>query len=190
MSNRTRGWTGPPPVTKNFLLAAGGNGKSRLANFQNYLSQNGIELRQPKEWELLRFAHPNGLGIIWFKANGTLTWSPEAQEAWLDHRDGIACRFAPQAQTSVAYDRKKLLKELMIRDGPNCVVCAKALNLGSASLEHLLDRKFGGPEHIANLTLACKPCNMELSEVKTLREKIEKIIQRRKESEPNSARHS
>jgi hypothetical protein len=178
--NRTRGWTGPLPVTKQFLLAPAGNGKSRLANFQNYLSQNGIELRQPKEWELLRFAHSNGVGIIYFKANGTLTWSPEAHEAWLDHRDGIACRFAAQAQTAnISYDRKKLLKELMVRDGPNCVVCNRPLSLGTASLEHLLDRKFGGPEHIANLTLACKPCNMELGKVKTLREKIEIIVQKR-----------
>jgi hypothetical protein len=185
MSQRPRGWIGPPPVTKQFLLSFAANGKTRLANFENYLSQNGLELRSPKEWELLRFAHSEGLGIIWAKAGGSLTWSDEAHNAWLDHRNGIACRYAsarpPEALSTPG--RAKLIKELVKRDGPSCVVCGQSP--AEPTVEHLLDRKFGGTDHIANLTLACKSCNSELSLVKTLREKIEIII-RRRQDESNS----
>jgi 5-methylcytosine-specific restriction endonuclease McrA len=47
------------------------------------------------------------------------------------------------------------------------------------TIEHLLDRKFGGTDHIANLTLAHKTCNNTLSQAKTLREKIDLILEKR-----------
>ena len=69
-----------------------------------------------------------------------------------------------------------LLVGLLARD-KTCVVCGKVP--AEPSLEHLLDRSSLGPNHTANLTVACVSCNTSMAGIKTLREKIEFIITRR-----------
>jgi hypothetical protein len=181
MSERKRGWEGNLPATKSFMLTHAVNGKTRLENFSNYLRANGLEVRQPKEWELFRFVYFDGLGIIWCNARGKLKWNKEAEFAWLAFRQGLSAPFTYKAPRTklLPETRLKLAEELIARDGPVCVVCGQNLDPGEATIEHLLDRNFGGTDHIANLTVAHKDCNNSLAGCKTLRAKIEEILRRR-----------
>jgi len=184
MAERKRGWEGNLPATKSFMLTNAINGKTRLENFANYLRGNGIEVWQPKAWELLRFICSNpwqGIGVIWYDERGHLTWNSQAELAWLAFRQGLSAPFTYKApKVKLPADvRLKFVEELIARDGPTCAICGQDLTPAEATIEHLLDRNFGGTDHIANLTIAHKSCNNAVAECKTLREKIEEILRRR-----------
>lgn len=45
------------------------------------------------------------------------------------------------------------------RDGDGCVWCTEQVDLLEATVEHLVPRARGGPDHLDNLLLACRRCN-------------------------------
>lgn len=51
--------------------------------------------------------------------------------------------------------------EIYKRDGGICFYCGVHLTEEEASLEHLLSTTHGGNNDKNNLTIACKPCNLE-----------------------------
>jgi 5-methylcytosine-specific restriction endonuclease McrA len=51
--------------------------------------------------------------------------------------------------------------EIYKRDGGVCFYCGVHLTEEEASLEHLLSTTHGGNNDKNNLTIACKPCNLE-----------------------------
>lgn len=52
-------------------------------------------------------------------------------------------------------------KEIYLRDSGICFYCGVHLTEEQASLEHLLSTTHGGNNDKNNLTIACKPCNLE-----------------------------
>lgn len=72
-----------------------------------------------------------------------------------------------------AFNKHKRRRDLRARDGDNCFYCGCAMRFGSiikkngwkydppnmATLEHLIDVKYGGSNAMDNLVLACKACN-------------------------------
>lgn len=54
--------------------------------------------------------------------------------------------------------RKKIIEELLTRDGPNCCFCGQDLN-GDITLEHWLSASDGGNNTLANTALAHSACN-------------------------------
>ena len=55
--------------------------------------------------------------------------------------------------------KKSRRAALRARDGDACFYCDAALTDAEASIEHLLPLAANGPNHLANLALACTPCN-------------------------------
>lgn len=49
-------------------------------------------------------------------------------------------------------------KAITLRDGPGCWYCGGDAVL---TIEHLVPRAYGGPNHVSNYVLACAPCNHE-----------------------------
>jgi 5-methylcytosine-specific restriction endonuclease McrA len=57
-------------------------------------------------------------------------------------------------------DRKRAVKRAAMRDcGRRCVYCASALDLDSATLDHVYPLAHGGTHAPGNLVSACGPCN-------------------------------
>lgn len=63
---------------------------------------------------------------------------------------------------------RKLYQYLADRDGPNCALCSKRVDLalsgtkdnGKPSVDHIVPRSKGGPNDLANLTLTHLSCNV------------------------------
>jgi 5-methylcytosine-specific restriction endonuclease McrA len=49
--------------------------------------------------------------------------------------------------------------QLARRDGWTCLYCGCRVHEHNATVEHFIPRSAGGPDHGANLFLACGPCN-------------------------------
>lgn len=60
---------------------------------------------------------------------------------------------------SVRNRRKRIRKVLYQRD-PRCFYCKTKLTYEKATLDHWTPLSKGGPDHIDNCVLACKPCNV------------------------------
>lgn len=48
---------------------------------------------------------------------------------------------------------------LMARDGNGCLYCGRDLTAETATVEHVVPKAHGGPDHASNLALSCGPCN-------------------------------
>lgn len=68
---------------------------------------------------------------------------------------------APRSWERVRANRnEKLRAEIVKRDGPWCFYCSRLLGPAlPATLDHVIPRAAGGSGDIANLVLACGPCN-------------------------------
>lgn len=58
-----------------------------------------------------------------------------------------------------SYDRR-MRRRALLKHSRHCHWCGKKLSNRTATLDHLLPRAHGGGDHLANLVLACKPCNL------------------------------
>lgn len=56
-----------------------------------------------------------------------------------------------------SYIRRK--REKLQRDGSCCAYCGNSLGEGEATVDHVIPRAHGGPDHISNFILACTACN-------------------------------
>lgn len=54
---------------------------------------------------------------------------------------------------------RRRVRRLMARDGPNCWICGTELTMQTATLDHIIPRSKRGTFALANLRLACSPCN-------------------------------
>ncbi len=55
---------------------------------------------------------------------------------------------------------KRAMRRAALRDcGQRCVYCAKHLDHGTATLDHVYPRSRGGAHDPGNLVVACGPCN-------------------------------
>ena len=60
---------------------------------------------------------------------------------------------------------------LILRDGNQCFYCRNELQEEQMTLEHLIPRTAGGLNHIGNMVISCKPCNLKAGH-KSVFEKI------------------
>lgn len=58
-------------------------------------------------------------------------------------------------------DRRARMEQILLRDGPYCVWCSRALEVGlvAATTEHIVPRIKGGPSWLENEVAACRRCN-------------------------------
>jgi hypothetical protein len=55
--------------------------------------------------------------------------------------------------------------QLARRDGWTCLYCGCRIHEHNATVEHFIPRSAGGPDHGANLFLACGPCNAHVGDM-------------------------
>jgi len=142
------------------------------AVFKRWLVDRGSEIREPSNpFELLRFTTPEGVGVIYAnKAGRVSAWENGAERAWLayqgaetDWRVGKRVKNKGQSHQQTA---------IIARDGDGCWYCGKLfaeaaegqVNFNGpddATVEHLVSRTHGGPNHLSNLVMAHRKCNNE-----------------------------
>lgn len=148
--------------------------------FKAFVVEHGAELRAPtNEWELVRFKMNGAVNVIYSSKRGRISIvGPDGQR--------VAAAFCkdPESQpeesggrTCQPNKRKRLTlrARLIERDGLECFYCGTAID-GVATIEHLLSRAHHGPNHLANLALAHRPCNEKANDLSV----VEKVKLREK----------
>lgn len=143
----------------------------RRAKFEEFLTSRGAQILQPtNEWEVLRFRSSAGVSIVYRNAQDGLTWTGSSAEAWSAFAKGQYWRGTPKTKSPKNVDAKQ--RAVLARDGADCFFCWKATTDDNRTLEHLVARSHGGPNHLSNLFLAHRKCNSEaghLSAVEKIR---------------------
>jgi len=136
----------------------------RQETFEKWLVERGAEVLAPtNEWEVLRFRTGRGVSIVYRKANGTLTFTGESKAAY----DGYGNPNGPNSgwrgteRTGRKAKSSPTCATLRQRDGDTCFYCHQVVAVEDESVEHLVALTAGGPDHLANMALACRPCNLE-----------------------------
>lgn len=127
------------------------------AVFRAQIVEAGGEMLAPTNpYEVMRFRTKHGVGVIYSNARGARTWNAEAELA----RAHIERKQGSLAPVKIAGRRRSAstVNALIARDGGGCFFCRT--DLGSdITVEHLVARAHGGPNHISNLFLAHEACN-------------------------------
>lgn len=146
--------------------------------FGLFLTRSGAELLAPTNpSELFRFRARGGVHIIYVRRTGFLTIKGAALEALRAFRAGSRW----DAGTRNADPRHAMKRErhaLFERDGRACWFCGEDMPDDDMTVEHLVGRNKGGPDHLDNLVLAHQRCNIEADNL-PLKRKIEIHCQHR-----------
>lgn len=130
----------------------------RRANFEAFLIERGAQIMQPtNEWEVLRFKSSKGVSIVYRNAQDGLTWTGDSADAW-----NAFSKNQPWRGTHATKAPKKVdafVRALLVRDGEACFYCHKPTTDDNRTVEHLVARAHGGPNHLSNMVLAHRKCN-------------------------------
>lgn len=127
-----------------------------LDGFRAWLLASGAELVEERaDREVLRARTRLGMLVI-DKIKDGQPIGPDpvlsTLTAAFDNGTTIDLTPAPGKRRGGAYARKVVA----LRDGPGCWYCGGDTIL---TIEHLVPRAYGGPNHPSNYVLACAPCN-------------------------------
>jgi hypothetical protein len=130
---------------------------TRLTRFKAWLLSNGADILEPtNEWELLRFRGNSGTSIIYTKKGGQNTFANEAAKAW-------ECFNAAKPWRAIQRSRRAnltpVVKTLIKRDGHRCFFCGFLIPDGDETVDHLVAKTSGGPDHASNFVLMHDDCN-------------------------------
>lgn len=150
--------------------------EKKKEGFVKYLQQCCVELLgTTNEWELLRFKHGNITSVIYATKKGGITWSSSGSKVWDRYRKNEAWDASPSIKRTPRIkgsNRRKSVKDKLIdRDGNSCIYCGGIFEPGKLTIEHFLPLSNGGNNSMANLGLACEPCNQAVDS-KSVVEKI------------------
>jgi len=84
-----------------------------------------------------------------------------------------------------ARKREARIQRLRDRDGNDCFYCRKPIGR-ELSIEHLVPKCHNGPEHISNLCLAHKNCNLRARNLSV----VEKVLLREGKHSKTQAHHA
>ena len=126
--------------------------------FSAWLREQGADVLAPtNQWEFARFRAHETVHIIWRNKGGRLTALHFAAKC-LD-------AFGKKSNLAMGFTEKRhqipqtIKATLMGRDGDRCFFCRLPL-AGDITIEHLVAKSKGGPDHTDNLVLAHEKCNM------------------------------
>ena len=120
-------------------------------------------------YEVARFIAHGKTHVVYMNSRGYISAVGFAEECVraFDAHQSIKMGYAMK---HTAFDAKR--KQAVIeRDGNRCFFCKKEMTWAESSLEHLVARARGGPNHLDNMALAHKECNARAANL-TLMEKI------------------
>ena len=135
----------------------------QIALFREWLVQCGATVEPGfTPWEILRFrsCRTSGVTSVYRNTKGKESWDTIATTLYAEYAAGKRPRLAHE--DSVRYRTKALVAALVLRDGLECWFCGKEWpdqDSPDLTIEHLLSRNHGGPNHESNLTIACERCN-------------------------------
>jgi hypothetical protein len=130
----------------------------RRENFEAFLNARGAQILQPtNEWEVLRFRSSAGTSVIYRNAQEGITFTGESAKAWDTFTGNTSWRANVKPKAPKKVDG--LIRVLLDRDGNDCFYCFKPMTDLDRSVEHLVARAHGGPNHLSNMVLAHRKCN-------------------------------
>jgi hypothetical protein len=155
---------------------------SRLDKFRAFLVERGAEVLTPTNpWEVLRIRACGGVHVLYSDKGGALTSTPVIDAAWIAFRTNCAWNGASKTGRMGSRKRSVMARTLLERDGDACFYCGKPLG-NDETVEHLMPRAQGGPNHIANCALAHDTCNKSAGHLSVM-EKIKLRERMRSEKE-------
>jgi hypothetical protein len=132
-----------------------------LRRFKDWLTERGAEvLRVTNDYEVIRYraggathvVYRNDHGKAWRAVNG----ANEAVQAFLTGGSWTAPIQRTKNRPSLS---TKMYFALVERDTSACFYCNEHVAEDEATIEHLVARSMGGPNHMANYVLAHARCN-------------------------------
>lgn len=128
--------------------------------FYAWLEAQGAEVFAPTSgWEFARFRAREAVHIIYRNKDGAYTahgFAAECMDAFTK-RGNIAMGYAGKRKTP----SQSVKASLRSRDGNECFFCGQEMTPETMSIEHLVGRAKGGPNHMDNLVLSHAACNQE-----------------------------
>jgi hypothetical protein len=123
--------------------------------------QGGESVPLTNEYEIARIKHKGGTFVLYVNKKGAMSFSDSAaRRAWAAFLEGKGWPMNVRHKRSKTEAKVARLRE---RDGNACFFCGQQFSLQNPpTLEHLLSIVHGGSNVIANLALACEPCNQEV----------------------------
>ena len=139
--------------------------------FHEWLRQNGAEVLAPTNpYEYARFIAHGCVNVVYtgrrgFSASG---FANDCLDAYLSGQKNIDMGIVKKPRTPMG----KLKIALLNRDGVACFYCGVEMVEDGMTVEHLVSRQNGGPDHMDNLVLAHESCNKKVANL-PLRRKIQ-----------------
>lgn len=134
-----------------------------LAAFKEWLTEMGaIVLPETNPYEIIRVHTRDGVFVAHVNKKGKETWPAELLQIRECFAAGKHIALSPEASA-----RRKVrhqIEALAVRDGLECWFCSMGFlstDSREITIEHLVAKAHGGPDHPSNLVLACEPCNRE-----------------------------
>lgn len=143
----------------------------KVAKFKAWLTQNGAAvLETTNVWEIVRFMAGNSVSVIYSNTKGVETKKTgEAKRAWEAYRTGGSWR-AVKAKPLLSKS-SPVIATIRKRDGDRCFYCARLVSQADESIEHIVSRTHGGPNHLSNYALTHNLCNQQAGHLSAM-EKI------------------
>lgn len=139
-----------------------GHGQTQADRDQAFLARltaAGAEVLAPTSaYEVMRFRTCFGTGVVYRNdRNADRKWNGEARDARAHLERPGSGSLAPVTRNDSKFPAGTV-QRLLERDGDECFFCRDPMG-GDLTVEHLVSRAHGGPNHIANLFAAHKRCN-------------------------------
>ena len=146
----------------------------QVISFCNWLRDRGADVMEPtNEYEIVRFGCSFGVGVVYQNKKGTSSYNCGAVKETIDSwRKGTKWKY----QGARIKNKSKPKPQLVARDGNECFYCGAVFSDEDLTIEHILSRTIGGVDKLANMVLACEPCNSEAGTLAV----IDKILLRDK----------
>ena len=134
---------------------------SQLSRFKDWLSERGAEVLRPtNQYEVVRYRAGDATHVVYRNDHGK-SWKAVngANEAVRAFQSGGSWTAPIQRTKKRPSLSTKMYFALVERDTSACFYCGHHVTEDEATIEHLVARSMGGPNHIANYVLAHAHCN-------------------------------
>jgi hypothetical protein len=135
-----------------------------LEDLKAWAIAGGAENQAPTNpYELLRLRVRGGVAIVYRTDRGKLTWNDLARklQAAMSAGGKFPDEFRLVKPVRIRPDKNSVThRTLIVRDGLGCFFCFEEVFEGM-TIEHLVPRAHGGPNHISNKFRACRTCNCD-----------------------------
>ncbi len=149
--------------------------------FADWLREQGADVLQPtNEYEFARFRAMGMINVIYVRQSGVFSAQPFGMKCLAAFRKNanMAMGFTEARKSLNASMRATLLA----RDGNLCFFCAETMPADDITVEHLVAKNKGGPDHTDNLVLAHEACNQRIGAMPLIK-KIRIYHETRKQKE-------